>query len=193
MIPMRAYHLQNQPRLVKLFDPCAVGLINRLIELSGAKIVVSSTWRQDGYDKCAKLFKDNNIDPVHFHEDWCTPPRRMSDSRTTEILQWLNNHPEVTTYVAIDDEELDSYALPYCIKCDTYEGFSWRNYIECKMYLQCVHEGEDLQEQLKKYESEIAYFKSKEVSRVLRMNERGPTTQIRELRRALTHPTDVSN
>lgn len=140
MIPFRAYYLPNQTKIVSLFDPCAVALLNKLIEESGAGIVISSTWQSQGYETCIEVFKDNGIVGI-FHDDWNTE-RKLSSSRTQEISWWLNDHPEITHYVALDDELLDSKILPGFVQCDTYEGFSFRNFLEAKQFLDIVSEQE---------------------------------------------------
>ena len=162
LLPIRAYHLPGQTQLVTKFDPCAVSLVNKLIEDSGAKIVISSTWAQNGLEKCQELFIDNHIPAYHFHEDWMTP-RKFTSARTSEIRWWLEDHPEITNYVAIDDEQLDSELLPGFVQCDAYEGFSYRNYCEARLLLGVAS----------KEETElILYLKRKEIWRTHRIGEK---------------------
>jgi hypothetical protein len=151
MIPIRAYYLQSQTDIVSLFDPCAVSLLNKLIEASQASIVISSTWQIQGYESCKTIFEDNGI-ICEFHRDWCTE-RKFSSTRTQEISWWLNNHPEITHYVALDDEMLDSKVLPGFVQCDTHEGFSFRNFLESKQLLDVIDDEElDLLHFLKRKE-----------------------------------------
>ncbi len=140
MIPFRAYYLPNQTKIVSLFDPCAVSLLNKLTDDSGATIVISSTWQSHGYQGCKELFETNGIKGM-FHEDWNTE-RKLSSSRTQEISWWLNDHPEITHYVALDDELLDCKVLPGFVQCDSDEGFSFRNFLEAKQLLDIIDERE---------------------------------------------------
>lgn len=169
LIPMRAYFLPGQTKIVSLFDPCATSLVLKLIEQSGAKLVVSSSWGSQGYDKCMAVFEKNGIARSHFHTDWVTP-RKMSSERIHEIKWWLDDHPEVTHYVAIDDEGLDVNWVPNSVLCDAYEGFSWRNYLECKVYLDIHREGESVAD---KTVPMIQYLKKREIWRTKRRGEEG--------------------
>ena len=134
MIPVRAYFLSNQTKPASVFDPCATAMLLRLLEDSGAKLVISSTWGQFGKDRCEELLAKNGIDPSYLHEDWVTP-RKMSSARYHEIKWWLDKHPEVTHYVAVDDENLPVDWIEHAVLCDGQEGFSFRNYLECKVML----------------------------------------------------------
>lgn len=164
MIPVRAYFLPNQTKPASVFDPCAASMLNKLIIESGAKIVISSTWGMFGKQRCVELLRDNGIDPSHLHKDWITP-RKMSSARFHEIKWWLADHPEVTHYVAIDDENLNMEFVPNAVLCDGQEGFSFRNYLECKLYLDIPSVGPD------DYESRINYCKRREVWRLGRAGD----------------------
>lgn len=172
MIPMRAYHLPNQTSPVSMFDPCAVAMLNRLLAFSQAKIVCSSTWGMMGYDRWMELLGKNGIDTSVVHKDWITP-RRMSSYRINEIKWWLDEHPEVVDYVAIDDEDLKFDWVPKAVKCDGYEGFSWRNYLECCVHLDAYEKPEYDSEKRDKYLEQIEYFKKREIWRTKRSGEPG--------------------
>lgn len=134
MIPARAMFLPGQTGIYSVFDPCATSMLLQLLDKSGAKIVISSTWGSQGYNKIVELFEKNGINRSYLHDDWRTP-RKMSSYRCHEIAWWLDNHPEITHYVAIEDEDLEPAFVPNAVKCDTYEGFSFRNYKECTAFL----------------------------------------------------------
>lgn len=170
MIPMRAYCLPNQTPIVSLFDPCAVAMLLKLIGISQAKLVISSTWGNQGYDTVANVLGKNGIDPQLLHEDWVTP-RKLSSSRVQEIRMWLDRHPEVVDYVAIDDEQLDFDFLPKAVLCDAYEGFSWRNYLECCVHLDAYEDPR--YDSRDKYVEQILYHKRREIWRTKRKNEPG--------------------
>jgi hypothetical protein len=163
MIPLRAWFLPNQTPIVSIFDPCAVSLLLRLVDRSQAKLVVSSTWGLHGYDSCMETFEKNGIHRDLFHEDWVTP-RKMSSARYHEIRWWLDRHPEVTHSVAIDDADLNMDFVPCAVKCDCAEGMSWRNYLECCVYLDAYADtdGRD------KLPSQIEYYKRREIWRTKR-------------------------
>lgn len=169
MIPVRASFLPNQSSVLSTFDPCAAALLNRLIKESGAKIVISSVWGQHGYQQCHDLLEKNGISPSHMHEDWITP-RKMSSYRVNEISWWLDAHPETTHYVAIDDESLTVRMVENSVLCDAYEGFSWRNYLECCLYLDTFGDNEMARNSTPDL---ITYFKRREIWRTKRADEPG--------------------
>lgn len=132
MIPVKAFYLPNQTTSAKVFDPCAVGMLLRLIEMTGALIVISSIHRLSGYDHIKNLFAINNIPLTHLHKDWRTTTNTRL-SRSEEIRLWLDEHLNVESYVAIDDELLDDSIVS--TRCCGYEGFGLKNFIECKLTL----------------------------------------------------------
>lgn len=144
MVPVRAYWLPNQTKPASVFDPVAVSLLNKLIQDSGAKLVISSSWRFFGRDRVGEVLSKNSIDPAHLHDDWETP-RKFTSQRIHEISWWLADHPEVTHSVAIDDEVLDMHFVPNAVQADTYEGFSLRNYLEARLFLDVYGENEQAQ------------------------------------------------
>jgi hypothetical protein len=86
-------HSFSDSDLVK-FDWVAVGLISNLCRETGCKIVLSSTWRYDyTAEQCAEAFDLPIID--------ITP--NLMRGRGWEIAEWLEDHPEVTTYAIVDD------------------------------------------------------------------------------------------
>lgn len=169
MIPVRAYYLPKQTRIASVFDPCAVAMVKKLLDESGAKIVISSSWGAQGLQTCADLFDKNDISAnLYFHSDWVTP-RSFSSTRHHEILEWLRDHPEITHYAAIDDESLPYDLLPNAVKCDAYEGFSYRNYLECKLMLDiALSENEASQ-----IAAMLNWLKRSEVWRTFRKGEPG--------------------
>lgn len=117
MLPTRSYFLpKNYKTHAKVFDPIAVAMINRLLDVSNAAIVVSSAWAKfEGYDAVVKTLGDNGISTSRLHDDWTIP--RGADScgntREMEIKLWLAAHSEVTHYVAIDDIPMNLPGMVY--------------------------------------------------------------------------------
>jgi len=100
-----------------MFDPNAVKFLNKLVKKTGAKIVISSSWRKGkkkSYFK--KIFKKNKIkaevigmtDVLHF-KNW-----NRSVFRGCEIQKWLDDHAieiddhtnslKRSKYVILDDD-----------------------------------------------------------------------------------------
>ena len=78
--------------------------LKRLLDRTGAKVVLSSSWRYDP----AGLFSARHwgIPFIDVTPDMPKRPRR------SEILAWLRAHPRVTRYAIIDDEDDGLDKLP---------------------------------------------------------------------------------
>lgn len=78
------------------FDLWAVTFLRWACEKSGAKIVMSSAWRNmpDAQEIFTKTFGE------YLHEDWRTG---VSATRGDEIDEWLVEHPDTDNFVIIDD------------------------------------------------------------------------------------------
>jgi hypothetical protein len=94
----------NPRKLPYVADPKLVERFRELLERSGAKAVLSSTWRYDP----AGLFSAKywGIPFIGTTPDLPKKPRCM------EILAWLKEHPEVTRFAVIDDEDDELDTLP---------------------------------------------------------------------------------
>jgi CheY-like chemotaxis protein len=77
-------------------DPAAVARLLTVLELTGAEVVLSSTWRL--VPQYITMLRESGI-PV----DGMTP-RMDGAARCREIAEWLGAHPEVQTYAIIDDD-----------------------------------------------------------------------------------------
>lgn len=115
MIPGRSWVSQGKfdfsrdSGIYDTFDPIAVDTINKLIDKTGLEIVVSSAWRNKGFDYVMDVFEKNGLSPEHVHDDWRTikwPDPNEPFERDKEINEWLSRHPEVTLSAAIDDSQL---------------------------------------------------------------------------------------
>lgn len=91
-------------------DPECVARLRKLIETTGASIVVSSTWR---------MF----MDEVHRALEWCgwkdAPIIGRTGnfgSRGIEIDTWLKHNPDVTQYVILDDDSFDIHQKTHLVK-----------------------------------------------------------------------------
>jgi hypothetical protein len=106
------------------FDVKAVKVLNKILEETGAEIVVSSDWRLhasieelgDYYESQGiikrpidgtEIFHYTNWLEEGFIEDHGEFPWSRNESREQErhfeIKRWLRDHPEVTHWVAVDD------------------------------------------------------------------------------------------
>jgi hypothetical protein len=86
-------------------DPERIELLNRVIQRTGCRIVVSSTWRHGdfrGPRSCTGILVQHGVWP-RFHRDWRTPDLGPDFSRGEEIASWLRRNP-VSAYAIVDDE-----------------------------------------------------------------------------------------
>lgn len=92
------------------FDVKAVNNLNIITRETGAKIVISSTWRKlYPTNILKKMFKIEGVEAEIVGE---TPVRLSSRDRGVEILEYLKDCPADTQYVIIDDDRKD--IVDYC-------------------------------------------------------------------------------
>jgi hypothetical protein len=94
----------NPRKLPYIVDRKLLTRFKRVLKRTGAKVVLSSTWRYDP----AGLFsaKYNGLRFLDITPDM---PRR---SRRDEILTWLKQHPKVNRFAVIDDDDDELDELP---------------------------------------------------------------------------------
>jgi len=98
------------------FDKKSIMILNEVLQETGAEIVVSSDWRfHASLEELGEYYTSQGISkkPIgitkklgQFDEPENFPWTRqfeLEQSRSLEILQYLNDHPEITKWVAVDD------------------------------------------------------------------------------------------
>jgi len=138
MIPQRAYDMPNQTRpIVTIFDPCAVGMINRACNKQKRKIVLHSSWIRtkfietyvngDVKEHCIA----QGIEAELFHDDaYCN---RDVSWRYDRVDLWLQDHPGTTDFVVLDDEKCDPlwHYKKQLLLIDFDNGMTMKDY--CKL------------------------------------------------------------
>jgi hypothetical protein len=94
----------NPRKFPYIVDPALLVRFNRILESTGAHVVLSSTWRYDP----AGLFSAKH---------WGVPfiditPDMPHVPRCKEIIGWLEKHSEVNRFAVIDDEDDGLDELP---------------------------------------------------------------------------------
>lgn len=90
------------------FDPKSIKIVKDLQKEFDAKIVLSSTWRnlKDGYEAVKGIFdiydKTPNLKGGSYKEKGFKYSEYVH--RYYEIKHWLDEHPEVTNFVILDDD-----------------------------------------------------------------------------------------
>jgi hypothetical protein len=113
------------------FDSRLVTKVNDIIRQTGARLVISSDWRRgrsiqqlqdllESYD-CIGEIIGCTPEAEQFVDVWI-PITALETERCFEIAEWLNNHPEVTHWVAIDD--LDLSALQWFVQTNHRTGIT---------------------------------------------------------------------
>lgn len=104
-----------------LFDPLCVAQLARIIEATGADIVISSDWKQFlSYRDFLTMWKDRAL--PGFVTD--TTPS-IDPHRGNEIAAWLDDSYDVWSFVIIDDlpeYEFNSDQLPMFVQTDPRVG-----------------------------------------------------------------------
>ena len=106
------------------FDKGAVKVLNKILEETGAEIVVSSDWRlHANLEELGDYYESQGIikRPIAvtdqfkdvFPKEWNAFRFRaeLELERSMEIGHWLENHPEVTHWVAVDDLNMNAEFL----------------------------------------------------------------------------------
>ncbi|MDR3203237.1 MAG: hypothetical protein LBV23_00620 [Deltaproteobacteria bacterium] len=96
----------------------AISLVKKVIDQTGAKIVLSSDWKLYSYEMMKDLFTIHGLDKFYIDNTEDIPFEKYKEIindknysiteliRTTEILYYVKLHPEIKRFVAIDDLEL---------------------------------------------------------------------------------------
>ena len=101
-------------------DEGCVLLLAQVVKSTRAEIVLSSSWRREEYDlslaKAALERADLEIKD-------CTPWLN-GRARVYEIKQWLEEHPGVTKFVILDDDEDAGFEVDGFFQTDPEVGFT---------------------------------------------------------------------
>lgn len=103
-----------------MFDEVAIGLIARICEAAGAQVILSSSWRQEGYwDRIGPALGLPIVDRT---------PSILGGCRGDEIAAWLGEHPGVACYAVLDDmAEAGAGHQGRFIRTSMKEGFTYAN------------------------------------------------------------------
>lgn len=106
-----------------ILDERAICQLRRIVETTGAEIVLSSSWRwyKEQRNTVHKQLKRKNIDFI----DTTPIEITIKMSRADEINAWLEKHPEIDNYVILDDEEIkDIKLIPHLVKTTFKHGLT---------------------------------------------------------------------
>ena len=96
---------QGNDRFGAIFHEHFVDNLKRIIDETGAKIVISSTWRMSGLPGMIEMWEERNLPGevigITPNFMWRTGSTLQ---RGKEIDAYLDEHPEIEKYVIIDDD-----------------------------------------------------------------------------------------
>jgi len=121
-----------------MFDPQTVEYLRQIIDRTGCKVVISSTWRNEGIARMRQMWKDRNMPgeiysmtpillSITFQDamngELLSAPTKQA--KALEIDMWLQKHASKDArYVILDDEKIylgeDNYS--HMIEIDDQEG-----------------------------------------------------------------------
>ena len=117
-------------------DPTCVGLFNRLLRETDAKIVLSSTHRSNFTRSADGGMGFGSVEHMHYLGIFLTAmgvevndrligltTQYSGTMRGYEIEQYLDEHPEIEEYIILDDGK-DFYGHQTLVWCDPHKGLS---------------------------------------------------------------------
>jgi len=159
------------------FDKKSIKTLNKILEESDAEIVISSDWRKLAtLEEIGEYYELQGIikKPIGFTDifkyEWVNEGGIMEDFRfyegddrirfsrndeyeqirVLEITKWLNEHPEVTQWVAIDDLILGKFIYTYYSNNQPIErDWGLINFVQSNWYMGIQQSG--LKDKILKY------------------------------------------
>lgn len=103
--------------------------ISELCEKHGYEIVVTSTWRlHPNYQKC---LRNGGLRPTV--NVLGATPYMSEKTRGDEIRAYLEQHPEVTHYIIVDDEnDFYMYQQDHLIRTNEFYGFCYPEFLKAE-------------------------------------------------------------
>lgn len=96
-----------------ILDPTRMALLKRIVDATGAKIVLSTSWREHWNKDVEKADAVEKKINAIFSSYGLTilDKTDVYSRREAEIEAWLMMHPETVSFVVLDDRLLDSPVL----------------------------------------------------------------------------------
>lgn len=122
----RSLMMKQRIKCMNMLDRDCVDRLDALCAAGGGDvgIVISSTWRKyHSREDISEHLEHHGLRPGLVHEDWRTIV--LEGFRGDEIAEWLSRHPEVTSFLILDDDSdfLDDQ-LPRHVHSSFEPGFT---------------------------------------------------------------------
>ena len=118
----------------QLFDSRCVNYLDLIIRETGAKIVISSTWRMGGLPKMQAMWQARSlpgevigITPRYPSGEIQEKYYQPGVGRGYEIQEWLEEHSNIESYVILDDDS-DMLSHQKFVKCGNHYGIDYSVY-----------------------------------------------------------------
>ena len=124
--------IDREDEFGQFFDSDAIYFLSHIINETGAEIVISSTWKYNGLDSLVSMWKGrklpgNVIDTTPNIRAKNNLPFKERAERGNEIRAYLDIHPEVESYVIIDDDDdMLEYQMPFFVQTNPLYGITDR-------------------------------------------------------------------
>ena len=124
-------------------DPTLAAVAAKFCEHSGAKIVISSSWRKrHTFESMMDVLTTCGLSKYLYKgEDWHTP-KGGGGNRGDKIKRWLENTKEkIDKYVIVDDDDgFDGEQKKNLIRTYSQSGFNKLTYIRALIHIGAVEE-----------------------------------------------------
>lgn len=92
-------------------DPACVLRLKKVLDATGARVVVSSVWRthDDQMTGLRRAMLNAGYDRQALRDVFVGATPVIGQERDVEVTAWLSKHPEVTKYVVLDDGVVGSH------------------------------------------------------------------------------------
>lgn len=91
------------------FDSGCCRRLKEIVDATGCKLVLSSSWRLEKQDIYTLL---RQLAPYGITRDDFLGKTPLGQKRGDEIMTYLQRHPEVDTFLAVDDEDFADNCFP---------------------------------------------------------------------------------
>lgn len=117
------------PRGCDELEPHLCSLLWEIIQATACRVVVSSTWRKfprelERLTTVAAKLGIEIKDATPIHDRRLESGLWVSPARGDEIEDWLDQHPEVTRFVILDDDADMGAMTPHLLRTESFVGLT---------------------------------------------------------------------
>lgn len=104
-----------------MLDPDAIACLKKIVDETGARIVVSSTWRliRKAMDALRLQLSEAGLNICSVTPDI---NENIDDRRGQEIASWISEHEDVEGFVILDDDSDMGSLMPHLVKTSFHDG-----------------------------------------------------------------------